>query len=123
MHTSRSQLQPPTRLPLTKDSAPRTQLPSLVARSVEGDAHEDTTDETGDGDGHDPGEEQEADTLPVDGLEGAVAEAHADGRAGDAHRGGHGQLVLREDEDGDRRAHFHGRAAGGGVVSDLVAHD
>lgn len=112
---------PPT--PLDSLPPPHSDTNSLVAGSVEGDAHKNTTDETGDGDGHDPGEEQEADTLPVDGFEGAVAEAHADRRAGDAHRGRHGQLVLREDQDGDGRAHFHGRAAGGGVVGDLVAHD
>jgi hypothetical protein len=56
-------------------------------RSVEDDAHGQTTDGTGDGDGHDPGEDEETDSLPVDGLDGAVAETDPDGGAGDAHGG------------------------------------
>jgi hypothetical protein len=92
-------------------------------RRVENDAHEDTGDGTGNRDGGDPRDHEEADTLEVDGLEGAVAEADADGGARDAHRRGDGEGELGEDEDGDGRAHLHGRAARGGVVGDLVAHD
>ena len=92
-------------------------------RGVEEDAHEDAAEGAGDGDGHDPGDQEEGDTLEVDGLEGAVAEAYADGGAGDAHGGGHGEGVLGEDQDGDGGAHLHGAAAAGRVVGDLVAHD
>ena len=95
----------------------------LPAGSVEGETHESSTDETGNGDGHDPGEEQETHTLPVDGLEGTVAQANTDSGTGDAHGSGHWQLVLGEDEDGDGGAHLHGRTTGRGVVGDLVAHD
>lgn len=92
-------------------------------RGIEDQAHEDTANGSRNGDGHDPGEAEEGDSLPVDGLVGAVAEADADGGAGDAHGGGDGELVLGEEEDGDGGAHFHGGAAGGGVVGDFVAHD
>lgn len=95
----------------------------LPVRSVNSQGHEAAANETGNGDGHDPGEEEEADTLPVDGLEGAVAEADADGRARDAHGRRHGQRVLREDQDGDGGPQFHGRAAARRVVGELVAHD
>lgn len=96
---------------------------SLVARSIEEQSHEDTTDEAGDGDSHNPREEQQADTLPVDSLEGSVAETDSDSRASDAHGSGHWQLVLGEDEDGDGGTHLHGGTTGGRVVGDLVAHD
>ena len=101
----------------------RQQRLCLIARGVEEQTHGDTTDEASNGDGHDPGEEQETHTLPVDSLEGTVAQTDTDGGTGDAHRGGHWQLVLGEDEDGDGGAHLHGRTAGRGVVGDLVAHD
>jgi hypothetical protein len=77
-------------------------------RGVEEQTHEDTAEGAGDGDGHDPGQGEEADSLEVDGLEGAVAEADADGGARDAHGRRHGEGVLGEDEDGDGGAHFHG---------------
>lgn len=92
-------------------------LACLVGRSdlslsetgrVDEESHDTATDETGDGDGHDPGEEQEADSLPVDGFEAAVAETDADGGTGDTHRGGDRKLVLREEQDGDSGTHFHG---------------
>lgn len=95
----------------------------LPAGSVEGETHESSTDETGNGDGHDPGEEEEANSLPVDGPQGAVAETDTDGGTGDAHGGGDGELVLGEDEDGDGGAEFHGGTTGGGVVGQLVAHN
>lgn len=53
---------------------------------------------------HDPGEEQESHTLPVDGFESSVAETDTDCGTGDAHRCGDGKFVLREDEDGDGSA-------------------
>jgi len=105
------------------DSSIFTGAAYLVTRSVESQSHENASDQAGDGDSHNPGEEQEAHTLPVDSLEGAVAQADTDGRAGDAHRGGHGQLVLGEYEDGDCGSHLHGGTTGWGVVGDLVAHD
>lgn len=95
----------------------------LEVRSVKEKTHQDTTEGTGDGDGHDPGEDQEANTLEVDGLESAVAEADTDGGSGDAHGGGYRQRELGENEDGDGGAHLHGAATAGGVVGNLVAHD
>lgn len=53
---------------------------------------------------HDPGEEQESHTLPVDGFESPVAETDTDCGTGDAHGCGDGKFVLREDEDGDGSA-------------------
>jgi hypothetical protein len=70
-------------------------------RSVEDDTHEETTDGSGNGDGHDPGEAEKADSLPVDGAEGSVAETDTNGGTSDAHRGRDGQSILREDEDSD----------------------
>lgn len=76
--------------------------------SVEDDSHGQTTDGTGDGDGHDPGEDEETDSLPVDGLDGAVAETDTDGGTSDAHGGRDGERVLREDQDGESSTHLHG---------------
>jgi hypothetical protein len=76
--------------------------------SVEDDGHGNTTDGSSDGDGHDPREDEETDSLPVDGLDGAIAETDTDGGTGDAHGGGDGEGVLRKDEDGKRGTHFHG---------------
>lgn len=95
----------------------------LPMRRVQRQTHQTPTDQTGNRHGHDPGEEKEADTLPVDSLEGTVAQTDTDGGAGDAHGGRHGQGVLREDEDGDGGAQFHGRTTAGGVVGELVTHD
>ena len=92
-------------------------------RGVEDNAHQTAGEGTRDGDGHEPGESQQTDSLPVDGAPGSVAQADSDGGAGDAHGGGDGELVLGEQEDGDGGAHFHGGATGRGVVGDLVAHD
>jgi hypothetical protein len=101
----------------------RARLIDLVTRSIKCQSHQNSSNETGDRDGHHPREEQEAHTLPVDSLESAVAETNTDGRTSDAHRSGHGQLVLGEDEDGDGGSHLHGRTTGRRVVGDLVAHD
>ena len=75
--------------------------------SIKDQAHDDPSEGTSDGDGSDPGEEEEADPLEVDRLEGAVAEPDADGGAGDAHGGRDGQGELGEEEDGDGGAHLH----------------
>lgn len=92
-------------------------------RSVKDNAHDDTGKGTSDRDGHDPGEDEQADTLPVDGLDGAVHETDTDGSTGDTHGGGDGQGELGEDEDGDGGAHLHRATTAGRVVGDLVAHD
>jgi hypothetical protein len=76
--------------------------------SVEDDGHGDTTDGTGNGDGHDPGEDKESDSLPVDGLDGAVAETDTDGGTSNAHGCRDGKRVLREDQDSERGTHLHG---------------
>ena len=76
-------------------------------RRVENQAHETSSESAGDGDGEDPCEEEEADSLEVDCLVGAVAEADTDGSASDAHGGRDGKRVLREDEDSDGGAHLH----------------
>lgn len=95
----------------------------LKVRGVEGKTHKAATDETSDGDGHDPGEDQEEDSLPVDGAQAAVAETDTNGGTSDAHGGRDGKLVLGEDEDGDGGTHLHGGATAGGVVGDLVTHN
>jgi hypothetical protein len=58
---------------------------SLEVRSVEQDAHKHTSNGTSNRDCHDPGDDQEADSLPVDGIEGSIAKTNTDGGAGDAH--------------------------------------
>jgi hypothetical protein len=84
-----------------------TLLPGKVGR-VEDDAHGYTADGAGNGDGHDPGEDEETDSLPVDGFDSAVAKTDTNGGASDAHGGRDGERVLREDEHGERGTHFHG---------------
>ena len=56
-------------------------------RSVEDDAHGQTTDGTSDGDGHDPGEDEETNSLPVDSLDCSVAKTDTNGGTSDAHGG------------------------------------
>lgn len=81
----------------TTTTSLRTASPHLSkVRGVEQDAHQHTGESTSDGDGHDPGEHEQAHSLPVDGLERAVAETYTDCRTGDAHGGGDGELELRE---------------------------
>jgi hypothetical protein len=92
-------------------------------RRVEDDTHQQSTQETGNRDGHDPGESQETNSVEVDRLEGPVTETDTDGGAGDAHRRGDGERVLREDEDGQSGTHLHRRSPAGRVVGDLVAHN
>jgi hypothetical protein len=113
-----------TSQPLTPTVDPREILSRLAeVRCVEEEAHEHTAESAGNGDGHDPGGDEQADTLPVDGLVGAVAETNADGGTGNAHGRRYGKGVLREDEDGDGRSHLHAAAARRRVVGDLVTHD
>lgn len=92
-------------------------------RRIKDQTHQTATKGTGNGDGHDPGKEQETDTLEVDCLQATVAQTDADGGTGDTHGCGDGERVLGEDEDGDGGAEFHGGATAGGVVGDLVTHD
>jgi hypothetical protein len=96
---------------------------STKVRSVEDNAHGKTTDGTGDGDGHDPREDKETNTLPVDSLDGTVAETDTDGGTSDAHGRRYRERVLREDEDGEGSTHFHGATTRRRVVGDLVTHD
>lgn len=99
------------------------QTDKLKVRSVEHKTHQAATDETGDRDGEEPRDDEQANTLPVDSLKGAVAETDTDSGASNAHGGRDGEGVLREDEDGDGGAHLHGGATAGRVVGDLVTHD
>lgn len=92
-------------------------------RGINEKTHQTSTNGASDGDGHDPGKQQEADTLEVDSLQGTVAETDADGGTGDTHGGGDGEGVLGEDEDGEGGAHLHGGTTAGRVVGDLVTHD
>ncbi len=89
---------------------------------VEEDSHQAATDETGNGDGHEPGENHEEDRLPVDSLGASVAQTDTDGGTSNAHGRENGKGLLGEDEDGDGGTHLHGRTTAGGVVSDLVTH-
>lgn len=98
-------------------------LAGLPGGGVDGKSHEAAADETGNGDGHDPREEEKAESLPVDGPPGTVAETDTDGGAGDAHGGGDGEGVLGEDENGDGGTHLHGGTTARGVVGELVTHD
>jgi hypothetical protein len=76
-------------------------------RRVEDDTHQQSTQETGNRDGHDPSESQETNSVEVDRLEGPVTETDTDGSTGDAHRRGDGKRVLREDEDSQSGTHLH----------------
>jgi hypothetical protein len=100
-------------------------IPNHLAevRRIEEQPHQHTAESSSDRDRHNPCGDEQADTLPVNGTPGAVAKADADSSTSDAHGCRDGQGELREDEDGDGRAHFHGAAAGGRVVGDFVAHD
>jgi hypothetical protein len=80
---------------------------STEVRGVENDSHGETTNGTGDGDGHDPGEGEETNSLPVNSFDGSVAETDTDGGTGNTHGGRHGEGVLREDQDGESGTHLH----------------
>jgi len=92
-------------------------------RSVKEQAHNDTSKSTGDWNSHDPGEDEETDSLPVDGLEGTVAETNTNCGSSDTHRCGDWEGILGEDEDGNSGTHLHGATSRWGMVCDLVTHD
>lgn len=92
-------------------------------RSIQDQSHETSGKGTSDGNGHNPRNQQETDTLPVDSLESAVAESNTDSSTGDTHGRRNGQGKLGEDQNSDGSAHFHGRATGRRVVGDFVTHD
>jgi hypothetical protein len=98
-------------------------LPLCKVGGIQEERHRDSSNCAGDGNGHDPSRYEEADTLPVDSLEGTIAEANTDCGSGNAHGGRDGEGELRENEDSDGGAHFHAAAARRRVVGDLVAHD
>ena len=92
-------------------------------RGVEDETHEDTAEGTSNGDGHDPGKQQEANSLEVDCLDSSVAKTDANGGASNAHGSGDRERVLREEKDGDSGAHLHRATSAGRVVGDLVTHN
>ena len=96
---------------------------SKKVRSIEEETHNHPRQGPSNRDSQDPRQQQQANTLKVDGLDGAIAQSHPDGGARDTHGGRHGQRELRKDKHGDGRAHLHGAAPAGRVVRDLVAHD
>jgi hypothetical protein len=77
-------------------------------RGVNEQAHETPTNGASNRNSHDPSKQQETNTLPVNSLERAIAETDTDSSTGDTHGGRDRQRILREDEDGDGGAHFHG---------------
>jgi hypothetical protein len=95
-------------------------------RSVEDNAHGQTTNSTGDRDGHDPGEDEETNSLPVDSLDGSVAETDTNGSTSDAHGSRDRERVLREDQDGESGTHLHratcDELASVGQVEEQVEH-
>jgi hypothetical protein len=95
----------------------------LKVRSIEEETHGNSTNETGNGDSHDPREEQEANSLPVNSPEGTIAKTNANSGTGDTHGSRDGKLILGEDEDGDGSTHLHGGTTRWRVIGDLVAHD
>lgn len=97
--------------------------PLLEARGVENNGHGQTREEGCDGNRHDPRQEEQADSLPVDCLESSVHQTNTNGGTSDAHGGTDWQLVLREDQDGNGSAQLHRGASRRAVVSDLVTHD
>jgi len=58
---------------------------SLKMRRIQNQGSQHAANRPRNRDRHDPGEDQETHSLPVDSLEGAVAEADADGGACYAH--------------------------------------
>lgn len=92
-------------------------------RSVNEQSHQHSTEGTSNRNRQNPCSKQEADSLPVDSLDGTVAQTNTDGGTGDAHRSRNGEGILGEDEDGEGGAHFHGGSSAWGVVGDFVTHD
>lgn len=79
----------------------------LEVRGVENDTHGETANGTSDGDGHNPGEDEKTNSLPVDSLHSSVAETDTHGGTSDAHGGRDGQRVLGEDQDSESSTHLH----------------
>lgn len=77
-------------------------------RRINDETHQTPTNGASNGNGHDPGEEQEANTLEVDCPQITIAQTDTDGGTSDTHGCGDGQGELGEDEDGDGGTHFHG---------------
>jgi len=92
-------------------------------RSVEKQTHQATGEGASDRDGHDPGEKEQTDTLPVDSLVGTVAKTDTDGSSSDTHGCGDWKSELRKHEDSDGSTHLHRASSTWGVVGDLVTHD
>ena len=61
---------------------------------------------------HKPRKHQKRHPLEVNRLVRAIRQTDSDGRARDAHGRTDGQGVLREEQDGDGGAHFHGGTYG-----------
>lgn len=76
-------------------------------RCIQEQARKDTTNRPCNRNRHEPGEHEQAHSLPVHSPESAVAETDTDGGTGDAHGGGDGERVLAEDVHGDGSANFH----------------
>lgn len=110
-------------------------------RRIQDDPHQYTPNSSRHRNRHNPRENEQAHSLKVDCLDSAIAQADADGGTSDTHGCGDGERVLREEEDGDGGAHFHGGACGGlaivhveswrlvnltsrgGVICDFVSHN
>ena len=101
----------------------RETLFGLEVRGIKHQTHQYTPKRSSNRNSSNPRKKQEANSLEINSLQRAIAETDTDGGAGDAHGCRDGKGELREDEDGDSGAHFHGAASAGGVVSDFVAHD
>lgn len=82
-------------------------------RSVDEQTHQTSSKGTNNGDGQDPTQEQETNTLEVDSPQRAVAQTNSDGGTSDTHGGRNRQRVLGEDEDSDGGTELHGRATAG----------
>jgi hypothetical protein len=80
----------------------------LEVWSIEEQAHKYSTESTGNGDSGNPRKDKEANSLEINGFNGAIAETDADGGASNAHGSGDGEGILREEKDCDGGTHFHG---------------
>lgn len=69
--------------------------------------HETAAEGASNRDSHDPGEQQETNTLPVDSAQLSVAKTDTDGGTGDTHGGRDGKRVLGEDQNSDSSAKLH----------------
>ena len=83
--------------------------------------HKQTGNKTSTGQGDNPSGEDEANLLPVNGLEIEVAERNTNGSASETLRGGDGESETRGEEHGDGGAELHAETTGGRDLRDLVA--